>query len=227
MVETKTIYFDLFFTLITPSYSEKRNENDVLHMSISEWERYAEDEILYRKRATGMMLDENEIINDIVQLIPMDIHEEQKEEIVKLRKKRMKNALVHVDVSILQTLERLKESGYKLCLISNADIIDVMYWKNSKLSNYFDHAVFSYQVGCLKPDLKIYEIAMQNMGSLPKNCYYVGDGGSNELLGAKKLGMTTILTEYLDKKEAKKRNDILQYADFCIDKFTNILDIII
>lgn len=227
MKEAKTIYFDLFFTLITPMYSEKRNENDVLHMSISEWERFAENEILYNKRATGMVLNEKEIINDIVQLIPIDINEDQKEEIVKLRKERMKNALTHVDMSILQTLEKLKELGYKLCLISNADIIDTMYWKDSKLSSYFDHAVFSYQVGYLKPDLKIYEIAMQYMGSLPEKSYYVGDGGSNELWGAKELGMTTILTEYLDKKETKKRNDIIQHADFCIDKFTNILDIII
>lgn len=226
MVNGKTIYFDLFFTLITPLYSEGRNENDVLHMSRSEWEQYAEDDTLYYKRATGMILNEKDIINDIVQIIPMDINENQKEEIITLRKMRMKNALIHVDLSILQTLEKLKALGNKLCIISNADIIDVMYWKDSKLSSFFDQAIFSYQVGCLKPDFRIYEIAMQYMGSLPEKCFYVGDGGSNELWGAKKLGMTTILTEYLDKKEPQKRNAIIQHADFCINEFTNILDII-
>ena len=47
------IFFDLFFTLITPQYNDFRNENDVLGISKDEWEKYAEDGELYLERATG------------------------------------------------------------------------------------------------------------------------------------------------------------------------------
>lgn len=39
----KTIFFDLFFTLINPEYTDK-NEYDVINITSSEWETYAEEE---------------------------------------------------------------------------------------------------------------------------------------------------------------------------------------
>jgi putative hydrolase of the HAD superfamily len=226
MIESKIIYFDLFFTLITPSYCEGKNEYDVLNMTKDEWELYAEENTLYQKRATGLVMSGMEIINDIVHRIPMDISKTQKEELNCLRENRMKQALTNLDSTILQTLIKLKQSGYRLCLISNADVMDVMHWNDSELSNLFDQTVFSYEVGYLKPDVKIYEIAIERMGGSNTESYFIGDGGSSELRGAKEFGMITILTEYLDKKEGKTRDEILRYADYCVDKFSDILNII-
>lgn len=42
----KAIFFDLFFTLIIPAYEKTNNEFDMLGLSISEWEKYAEDAAL-------------------------------------------------------------------------------------------------------------------------------------------------------------------------------------
>jgi putative hydrolase of the HAD superfamily len=226
MSESKVIYFDLFFTLINPSYHEGRNEYDVLSMTQEEWEQYAEEESLYKKRATGLVLSETEIINDIVRNIPMEVSEAQKDELRDLRKNRMKQALTNIDSDILHTLEQLKKSGHRLCLISNVDVLDVAHWKDSVLSKLFDEAVFSYEVGCLKPDAKIYKTAMERMGGSKSISYFIGDGGYSELQGAKEVGMITILTEYLDKKEVKTREGIIRYADYCVEKLSDILSII-
>ena len=47
----KAIYFDLFFTLIIPAYEKTNSEFDILGLSMSEWEKYAEDASLYHERA--------------------------------------------------------------------------------------------------------------------------------------------------------------------------------
>lgn len=55
---------------------------------------------------------------------------------------------------------------------------------------------------------------------------FVGDGGSDELHGAKKAGMKTVFTEYLVQKSENEREQILADTDYHINKFEKILDII-
>ncbi len=40
--DINVVFFDLFFTLVTPRYSDLRNENDVLRIIKTHWEKYAE-----------------------------------------------------------------------------------------------------------------------------------------------------------------------------------------
>lgn len=83
-----------------------------------------------------------------------------------------------------------------------------MHWGKSPLSNLFDNTIFSYEVGYLKPQTEIYEIALKKMNINPERCIFISDGGSDELKGAKKLGIRTILTEYLLKRERIQHNEI-------------------
>lgn len=223
MKNIKTIFFDLFFTLITPRYLDTKNENDVLGFNIQKWEEYAENDELYKQRASGQVLSPEKIINDIISSIHIQTSNEQKREILQLRQNRMKIALLNIDNEILETLQKLKENEIKICLISNCDVIDVMYWRESPLCELFDDAVFSYEVGYLKPDRHIYEIAVQRMKVNPLECCFVGDGGSNELFGAKQIGMNTVCSEYLEKKSVEKRKDILKYTDYHISEFKELI----
>lgn len=49
----EVVFFDLFYTLVTPKYNDLRNENDVLGITVEEWEMYAKDHELYINRAKG------------------------------------------------------------------------------------------------------------------------------------------------------------------------------
>ena len=220
------VFFDLFFTLVTPKYSDLRNENDVLGITKEEWERYAEDDELYLKRATSKNITPIQIIEDIINKMKIDVNERSKKEILKLREDRLKNSLINVDPIIIDVLLDIKKNGKKICLISNADIIDVMYWNESSLSNLFDERIFSYEVGCLKPQSEIYEVALKKMNTTPSKCIFIGDGGSNELEGAKKLGMKTILTGYLLENDREDYNSIRKFADYYIKDFNEIIDIV-
>ena len=222
----KAVFFDLFFTLIYPKYSEKNNEYDVLKITPEEWEQYAEDDKLYNERALGKVKTEEEIIEKIAAITPFYISDIQKTEIIINRENRMKNALMNVDEEILHTLKELKKQGLKICLVSNADIIDCKFWSHSPLSQHFDDAVFSCNVEMLKPDTNIYKYAMDNLNVDPSESLFIGDGGSDELRGAKSAGMQTAFTEYLYVKGEDKRKKIMQSADYCIKDFKEILTII-
>lgn len=222
----KAIYFDLFFTLIVPTYSKANNEFDILDLSANEWENYAESDVLYQERALGLVKSEKDIIDKIVSTIPFDISDIQKEKVLLARENRMKAALKNVSMDIIDVLKKLKDKNIKLGLISNADVIDCKYWNQSQLSPIFDDVIFSCNVGVLKPNRKIYELAMQHLNVLPSECMFVGDGGSNELYGAKSVGMKTVFTEALEVKTDEKRICIMEYADYYVKYFREILNCI-
>jgi len=220
----KAIYFDLFFTLIIPTYPKLDNEFSILNLSVDEWENYAEKDVLYKERALGLVKSEEEIIDRIISAIPFKVSYLQKEKVLLAREERMKAALENVSIEIIDTLKCLKDKDIKIGLISNADVIDCKHWNQSRLSTYFDDAIFSCNVGMLKPDKRIYELAMNHLNVLPSECMFVGDGGSNELYGAKAVGMKTIFTEALEVKTDEKRSSIMEQADYHVKRFREILD---
>jgi putative hydrolase of the HAD superfamily len=222
----KVIFFDLFFTLVTPKYNDFKNEYDVLKITKDEWESYAEDNELYEKRARGKEKIPMKIIEDIITKMEVDISDCDKNEILRLREERFKKSLIEVDLNIIDILLNLKKSGKKICLISNVDIIDVMHWKESPLYNLFDDVIFSYEVGCIKPQAEIYNIALSRMNAKPEECIFIGDGGSNELKGAKELDIKTILTSYLVKRNEKQLNALKEFADYYIEDFKEIKDLL-
>lgn len=205
-----------------PTYEKSNNEFDILGLSVDEWERCAENDILYRERALGLVKTETEIINKIISLMPLEVNAVQKKDVLYSREKRMKNALCLVSEEILYVLQRLKAMDIKLGLISNADIIDCKYWNQSPLCLYFDDVVFSCKVGLLKPDRQIYELAMQRLNVSSKQCLFVGDGGSRELYGAKSVGMKTVFSEMLETKTKEQKKTILNDADYHVNHINEL-----
>ncbi|MBI9011513.1 MAG: HAD-IA family hydrolase [Clostridiales bacterium] len=217
--DIEVVFFDLFYTLIVPKYKLSTNEYDVVGLSKEDWEEIAEDEMLYSDRATGRVTDPKQIILEMIEKAELDLTDNVIENLMHIRKKRFKDALIGVDEDIIEVLKKIKEAGIKLCLISNADIIDVMYWKASPLCQLFDDVVFSYEVGCVKPDAEIYEIALNKMNTISEKCLFVGDGGSDELKGAKQLGITTAMAkQFIERDELKNSEDV----DYVINKFSDL-----
>lgn len=57
----------------------------------------------------------------------------------------------------------------------------------------------------------------------PEESIFIGDGGSDELYGAKSIGMKTIFTEYLERKSSDKIEKIKLHADYHIKDFDELL----
>lgn len=226
-INIKVIFFDLFFTLVTPKYNNLRNEYDVLNLTMEEWEKYAEDEGLYLTRALGKEKDPEKIIEAILQKMKIQYEPSHKTEILNLREGRMKRCLLEVENDIVETISELKKKGKKICVISNADVIDAMHWDKSPLSELFDEKIFSYEVGYVKPQTDIYKLALKKMKVEAENCVFIGDGGSDELKGAKDIGMKTIMVTHLLKRDEGKHKELMMFADYHVENFKDILSLTI
>jgi putative hydrolase of the HAD superfamily len=76
--------------------------------------------------------------------------------------------------------------------------MDTRYWRESALASSFDAVLFSWELGLLKPDPRIFALAAEKLTVRPGECLYLGDGGHRELEGARAAGMVPVLTtEYI------------------------------
>jgi len=165
----KAVIFDLFHTLISFDDSGRPWTSEVLGIEHKIWTKQLVENSPDRLKGK---------IKDPYELLETSVH-----------------AIVVVDVKeeIISTLQSLKENGKKLGLVSNADYLEIDSWADSPLAPLFESTIFSCQVGFVKPQPEIYKLCLNELEVSPGDSVFVGDGGSNELIGAREMGMTTIL----------------------------------
>jgi putative hydrolase of the HAD superfamily len=94
----------------------------------------------------------------------------------------------------LPVMKEMKASGYVLGLVSNAQkVFTANEIRMLGLENFFKHMVFSSRFGFCKPDHRLFAIICDVLDIPPANAVYIGDNPYNDVKGAKKIGMTTIL----------------------------------
>ena len=96
-------------------------------------------------------------------------------------------------VDTLDTLRRLRASGFKIGLVSDCTREDSIFWPSTPIAPLVDVAILSCEVGIRKPDPRIYQMVCGRLKVAPARCLYVGDGGSSELTGASASGMDVVL----------------------------------
>ncbi len=100
------------------------------------------------------------------------------------------------------TLRTLREMGLKIGLISDCTHELPLFWNELPIAPFFDALRFSVEEGTKKPDPSLYLSVASALGVSTDECLYVGDGGSNELEGARAVGMDAILFESPDPEDA-------------------------
>ncbi|MET8359995.1 HAD family hydrolase [Micromonospora sp. NPDC005171] len=89
-------------------------------------------------------------------------------------------------------LAALRQRGLRTGVISDCTHELPAFLPQLAIAPLLDVRVFSVQVGRCKPDPTLYLTACQRLGLAPGDCLYVGDGGSQELTGAQRAGMTAV-----------------------------------
>ncbi len=224
MQEFDYYFFDLFYTLIKlePYEKEDSREYNLLGISKKEWD--SNSEFNYENRARGRITSPEKIVSDLVKNCRPDASPEIIKAVFDVRKDRFRRAMVEIDTDILKTIQELHKRNKKITLISNADAFDTLFWKDSPLFPFFNETVFSCDTGLMKPDAAIYDFAVRKTGADKSRSVFIGDGGFNELKGAKDAGLTAILTTQIIKSTWPAGiPELASQADYVIADFTELI----
>ncbi len=101
---------------------------------------------------------------------------------------KMKEKLNKNTVQIVKQLKK----RYKVGILSNTNELDANINKKNNNFNLFSPVILSCEVGCRKPEKKIYQIALKKLKVKPSECVFIDDK-KNNLSTAKELGIKTIL----------------------------------
>ena len=114
---------------------------------------------------------------------------------------------------VVEVLERLRATGYRLGIVSNAsDDDDVQTLvDNAALRPYFDIIVSSAAQGIRKPNPRIFLDVLSRLGVEPGRAVMVGDMLGADVLGAKNAGIYAVwVTRRADKAANRDHLDTIQ-----------------
>ena len=116
---------------------------------------------------------------------------------------------------VAETLTALKEMGYLLGIITdtaNSVSAKLRWFENGGFGHVWDSIISSKEIGARKPDPRLYQAALQQLGVSTEQAIFVGHKIS-ELDGAHAVGLKTVAYNY----------DRSAQADYYIENFSDLL----
>ena len=185
----KIVIFDLFETLVSEFDAGHPSTTEVaqtLQVPVKEFQR---EYVKHRPARYTGQLDYAVFLRHIVEKLGGKSPESVIKTLAERRQSAFTAHLRRIEPEILDMLNEITASGIRLALISNTDGSEVLNWADSPLARFFEVTIFSHAVGMVKPDPHIYQHACKNLGVVPSDCIFIGDGNSDELQGATRVGM--------------------------------------
>lgn len=94
---------------------------------------------------------------------------------------------------VLENLHNLKEKGYRLWLLSNAQRVFTAYeLRHLGLEDAFDGVYISSDFRCRKPDLRFFRALLEEHHLAPEKCLMIGNDRNTDIAGAINAGLDTL-----------------------------------
>jgi putative hydrolase of the HAD superfamily len=100
-----------------------------------------------------------------------------------------------VDDKAPAMLERLKERGFALGMISNFDARVYRILEGLGLARFFDSITISSEAGYAKPSARLFEVALDKHSLQPQQTIHVGDSIVFDIRGAAAAGIPAVLID--------------------------------
>jgi putative hydrolase of the HAD superfamily len=110
-----------------------------------------------------------------------------------------------IDTDLLAYIDRLR-SGYRIGLLSNATAGARRFFTAGGIADHFDVITISGEEGVMKPDERIYRIAVGRLNVTLNEAIFVDDFSEN-VVAARTLGMTGV--HFTDPQQARRELMIL------------------
>jgi putative hydrolase of the HAD superfamily len=224
IADSEVIIFDLFHTLVgvKSDVTSGRNTCDILSIPENDWNRLLWESSEHRLRHSYQ--DDVSIIRELAHIYDPSISDSKITEAAHSREARFRDCLKNPPAERVDIIRRLHERGHRMILLSNADVMEKRGWDESPFAPFFFDALFSCEIGHVKPEPDAYKTALQVSQSTSDTAVFVGDGGSNELQGAKAFGITTIMTiEIIGKSWPELISKRKPDADYIIGSLNELL----
>lgn len=93
----------------------------------------------------------------------------------------------------LEALARLREKGYRLWLLSNAQRVFTAYeLRHLGLGDQLDGIYISSDYQCRKPDIRFFRALLEEQGLNPAACLMIGNDRATDVAGAQAAGLATL-----------------------------------
>lgn len=132
--------------------------------------------------------------------------EEARKAYLEIKDARGGSSLNVVREGLVETLQYLRGKGYGLGVIANQPPEVVSQLEKDGLLQYFSVLGISEVVGVDKPDVRLFEWALEQAHSVAVDCWFVGDRLDTDIAPAKKMGMHTIRIRVSDHAFDEPRN---------------------
>ncbi len=210
----KAVLFDLFGTLVpSPPFSEYRQMVDAVAetLEIDPEEFFDPWMAVNDGRLDGRFGSSEAEVKHVADQLGVTPTDEQMAICTEVRRSAV-HGWITPKPSAIDVLQRLKDSGHSLALVSDC-VFDVpAVWERTDLAAVLEQTVFSCQMGVRKPDRRMYEHALNSLGASASESLFVGDGGSNELQGASEVGIDAVLLDDHDPETEVLRVDVKEWS---------------
>ncbi|WDV44948.1 HAD family hydrolase [Clostridiaceae bacterium M8S5] len=109
---------------------------------------------------------------------------------------------VVVNDFVVDILKYVKQNGKKIGIISNCFLPEEVYidiFKSKGIDKYVDRYFFSYSNNYMKPNIKLFNKALEYFKVIGKEAIMIGDNFKADILPAHELGMKTCLCNKKDE----------------------------
>ncbi|WBB72977.1 HAD family hydrolase [Micromonospora sp. WMMD1128] len=123
-------------------------------------------------------------------------------------------------------LAALRRRGVRTGLVSDCTHELPAFLPQLAVAPLLDTRVFSVRVGVCKPDPALFLTACHRLGRAPADCLYVGDGGSQELTGAQRVGLRAVRLAAADLTDHLVFNADHGWDGPALTSLTGVLDLL-
>jgi putative hydrolase of the HAD superfamily len=225
--QKRAVVFDLFHTLVALDSRPGREQQQLHEILGVSREAFAKQLMLTsHDRLVGNKTDAFAIVSEIAHAIDATISDAAIRRAAAHLIEVFSAALREIPENVVSVLTSLRAMGKCLGLVSNASAMEVTGWSRSPIAPLFDSVVFSCFCGSVKPEERIYHLCTDELGVTPEECLFVGDGESNELEGAQRIGMTSVMTtEFIGRTGVAVIEERRRYADFTISWLNELVEL--
>ena len=183
------VLFDLDNTLLDRDTGFLRFCQELFHTSGVMGQTHTEEEavaLMVSFDASGLR-SRHDMFNDIIRQWPGVFQDvEQAMQVYLASYPRM----LVLDASTRALLEDLQDRGVPCGIVTNGgSIMQMNKIRESGLEGLVQSIVISEEVSVAKPDRRIFERALADIGANPLTTMFVGDNPDADILGAKEVGM--------------------------------------